>query len=229
MSQTPATNPENPDKDLEPDDRYAFNLPRGSVRGALVLMIMVPFWVMLAWPTRLAPMPFYVYFLLVWVFVFIASPFWSISSDEGSTDEPAPFHLPKYTFHILIFVVTVGLLGWRIYDPGVADLLDRLTPGGTGAEEAGARAEQMSELPWLLMSMGIGFASGWGLARLLGKWRDVYWFQDIQASVSLIAMLLLAALTLIHVINATLLKEIPTHLLQYILIGLVAWYFGART
>src|SRR5262249_40145678 len=114
MTQPPADRPDTPP--AEPDrDRYAFNLPRGSVRGALVMMIMLPFWVLLAWPERLAPMPFYLYFMLVWVFLFIASPFWSISAEEGSSDQPPPFHLPRYTFHFIIIVLTTGLLAWRIY------------------------------------------------------------------------------------------------------------------
>ncbi len=228
MSQTPESQTPAAPGALPPEDRYAFNLPRGSVRGALVMMIMLPFWVMIAWPTRLAPMPFYIYFLMVWVFVFIASPFWSISSEEGSTDEPAPFHLPKYTFHVIIVLVTVGLIGWRVYvDP--ADLLDRLTPGGGGPDNAPGRAEQMSELPYLLMSLAVGFVAGWGLARLLGKWRDVYWFQDVQATVSLIAMLLLVILTILHLANSRLMNPQDLVVPQYILIGLVAWYFGART
>ena len=48
MTQPPDNRPDTPP--AEPDrDRYAFNLPRGSVRGALVMMIMLPFWVLLAW------------------------------------------------------------------------------------------------------------------------------------------------------------------------------------
>jgi hypothetical protein len=245
MSDIPETN----SGALPPDERYAFNLPRGSVRGALVLLIMLPFWVLIApWPDRLMPMPFYIYFLLVWVFFFIASPFWSISTAEGSSDQPAPFHLPKYTIHFVIIVVTVGLLVWG----GVTNyeaLLDRLTPGTTLSEEdvkklvekfpEGAtreearklieRANAMAELPALLISLAVGFIGGWGISRLLGKWREAYWFQDVQATVSLIAMLLLVVMTLIHVINSQLLKEIDTRMLQYILVGLVAWYFGART
>src|SRR5262245_66598405 len=96
-------------------DRYAFNMPPGSVRGLLVIMIMVPFWVMIAWPERLAAMPFYLYFLLGWVFLFLFSPVWSISAEQGSSDQPAEFHLPRYAIHILLFVVTVGLLAWRLY------------------------------------------------------------------------------------------------------------------
>jgi hypothetical protein len=218
MSATPYDNG-TPASETPRPDRYAFNMPPGSVRGLLVIMIMVPFWILLAWPERLAPMPFYLYFLLGWVFLFLFSPVWSISPEEASTDQPAEFHLPRYTIHILLFVVTVGLLGWRLYsDPSGQDLIDRLSPD----------PDQVRRLPLLLLSLFAGFLPGWLLTQMLGKWRDVYWFQDIQASVSLIAMLGLAALTIIHLVNASLLKEVNTDMAEYILIGVVAWYFGAR-
>jgi hypothetical protein len=245
MSDVPESVPDPNGGALPPEYRYAYNLPRGSIRGGLVLMIMVPFWVLIAWPQRLMPMPLYIYFLLIWVFVFIASPFWSISSEEGSTDTPAPFHLPKYTFHFLIAVVTVGLITWRGLTD-YEDLLDRLTPGGTGFAAAAKvlkesekqekrdqakeeRADEMRQLPYLLMSLAVGFLSGWGVARILGKWRDVYWFQDIQATVSLVAMLGLLGLTIYHVISAQQDKPFSPDLVQYILVGVIAWYFGARS
>jgi hypothetical protein len=216
MSDTPVTS----DNGSAPSpDRYAFNLPAGSVRGLLVIMIMVPFWLLLAWPERLTAMPFYLYFLLGWVFLFLFSPVWSISAEGGSTDQPAEFHLPRYSIHILLFVVTAALIAWRLYnDPTGQDLLDRLRPN----------PDQMEKVPYLLLSLFAGFLPGWLLSQMMGKWRDVYWFQDIQASVSLIAMLGLAALTIIHLVNASMIKEVNTDMAEYILIGIVAWYFGAR-
>jgi len=210
----------NPDADLPPADRYAFNLPPGSVRGLLVLMIMVPFWIMLGWPEpRLGPMPFYIYFLMTWVFLFLFSPVWSISTQEASSDQPAEWNLPRYTIHFLLAAVTIGLIVLRLVDdPSGQRLAERLQPDES----------EMKRLPFLLLSMFAGFIPGWLTSHLLGKAREIYWFQDLQAWVSLLAMFGLAALTILHVMNAFRLDPFTTNILEYIVIGIVGWYFGAR-
>src|SRR5919199_967701 len=55
---------------------------------------------------------------------------------------------------------------------------------------------------WLLLLTG-GFLLGW--VTRLGPWRRAYWFQDIQAWVSMLAMLALGAEIVIQIfINPTL-------------------------
>jgi hypothetical protein len=82
----------------------------------------------------------------------------------------------------------------------------------------------------LLFAVAVGYIAGWGLSRLLGKWRDSPVFQDVQASVSLLAMFGLSIAAIIHlIINPQLQNPLDSSIFEYILTGVVAWYFGARS
>jgi hypothetical protein len=182
--------------------------------------MMLPFWILLAVPQRHVPMPLYLYFLLGLVGVFFASHGGSIAPKHVE-DHPSPWHLPRGFFRIFLILVTAGVIGWRLYnDPTGHDLVDRLTPP----------ADQMPSFPYLLGAVTGGFAAGWGISRLLGPWRYSPIYQDLQAAISIIAMVGLSGLIIVHLfVNPSL--EVPVNALVFecILTAIVAWYFGARS
>jgi hypothetical protein len=243
MSQNPNPTPvpaQDPD-DLEPEYRYAFNLPAGSVRASLVILIMLPFWILLAVPQPLGPMPLYLYFLMGLVLMFFAAHGGTIKPKHVE-DSASPLHLPPYFFRVLLLLVTVGLLGYRFYvdQNNLPELAQRLTPPLYQMDPTDPHkvlTDPTTGLPvlstqwvWLLVSLLGGFTGGWVIARLLGKWKEAFWFQDLQASVSLLACAGLTVLAIIHVlINPSVSAPVDPYVFECILTGIVAWYFGVRS
>lgn len=200
--------------------RQPLNLPAGSVRAGLVLLILLPFWALLAiGERRLIPMPLYLYFLLGLVLVFFASHGASIAP-KHAIDHPSPWYLPRGFFRVVILVVTAGLLGYRYYkDP--AGFADYLTPDPDKM--------QHQWLP-LVLSVGLGYGCGWVISRLLGRLRYSPVYQDLQAAISIIAMVGLSAVAIVHLfINPQLQVPLDPLIAECVLVGITAWYFGARS
>jgi hypothetical protein len=211
MSQQPSADPNAVPVILVPK-RHPLKLPEGSVRVSLILLILLPFWLLLALPgPTLAPVPLFLYLLLGLVVVFFA---WHDST-------VTPWHLPWWFFPAVIIGVTAALVGYRMYtdwQTGTSETLMRLIPP----------EKQMQRLPFLVLSLGSGYFFGWILGRL-GDWVHAPAFQDIRASVSLLAMLLLSAAMIIHLfINPQLVEAVESPVLEYIVTFLIAWYFGTR-
>jgi hypothetical protein len=211
MSEQPTPDPNAVPVVLVPQ-RHPLKLPEGSVRVSLVLLILLPFWLLLALPgPTLAPMPLFLYLLLGLVVVFFA---WH---DRTVT----AWHMPWWFFPAVIIGVSAALVGYRLYtdwQAGTNETLDRLVPP----------EQQMRRLPFLVLSLGGGFLLGW-IFRHLGDWVHTPAFQDIRASVSLLAMLLLSAAIIIHLcINPQLVEAVESPVLEYIVTFLIAWYFGTR-
>jgi hypothetical protein len=211
MSQNVTTDAPPPE---EQQYRHPLNLPRGTVRTSLVVLILLPFLVLILSPERLVPMPVYLYFLLGLVMVFFASHGAQATEDSESS----------YTWlgRVLLFLMLLGTIAAIVFrlvtNPAV--LQDRLIP----AEDTAGR------VPYLLVATLGGYALGWLMSHLLGEWRNVYWWQDTQASISLVAMFLLTgALFFTIFIQAQLEKSLNTVVFECILLGVVAWYFGARS
>jgi hypothetical protein len=201
----------------EPPDRHPLNLPRGTVRTGLVLLILLPFLILILSPERLVPMPLYLYFLLGLVLVFFAS-----HGAEATEDSESAY---SWLGRVVLFLLLAGTMAAIVYrlvtNPDV--LRDRLTPNTNDPDLVG-------RVPYLLLATMGGYALGWLMSHLLGDWRYVYWWQDVQASVSLLAMFLLTgALFFTIFISSQLEKNPNTIVFECILLGVVAWYFGARS
>jgi hypothetical protein len=200
--------------------RQPLNLPAGSVRSSLVLLIILPFWILLAVPQRQIPMPLYLYFLLGLVLVFFASHGGTIAP-KHVPGHPSPWHLPRGFFRLALILITAGLIGWRLYnDPSGKDLADRLTP----------TPEQLANWPYLLGTVAAGYVAGWAVSRVLGPYRYSPIYQDLQAAISIIAMVGLSGLAIVHLLISPELK-VPVNAVVFecILTAIVAWYFGARS
>jgi hypothetical protein len=198
----------------EPLYRHPLNLPRGTVRTSLVLLILLPFLILILSPERLVPMPLYLYFLLGLVLVFFAS-----HGAQATEDTESPFTWLGRALLFLMLLGTIAAIVFRLVtNPGV--LQDRLTPDSATADR----------VPYLLVATLGGYALGWLMSHLLGEWRNVYWWQDTQAAISLMGMFLLTgALFWTILISSQLERNINTVVFECILLGVVAWYFGARS
>ena len=92
------------------------------------------------------------------------------------------------------------------------------------------RPDQLSQWPKLLIAFAVGLGSGYLIGR--GPWRKSAAFQDVQAWISLLAMLgLTAEIIIILFINPTMKQDLRIDLSTWeaILTGVVSWYFGARS
>jgi hypothetical protein len=198
-------------------------LPSGSVRAALALQIALLFWLILLFPPgklvnpqdKLLHVPLFLYFLLGLVLAFFAAHGHTIA--PVGSGQPSPWHLPRGVLRVLILLVTVAVVGWRWYSD-FDGLRDQLTPPAT----------QLPQWPELLLALAGGYGLGW--VSRLGPWRRSPAFQDVQAWVSLLAMLGLGAEVLVHLfINPTLGQALVRPLWEAILTAIVAFYFGVRS
>lgn len=196
--------------------RQPLRLPAGSIRAMLSTLIVGMFWLLLLMPAnKQITVPMYLYFLAGMVMLFVFAHGKTISRP----DEPAPLYLPRGTFRFLILVGTIAVLGLHYYLRNQSPL-ETLKPN----------AQQLDQWPRLAIAMLGGLIVGWLAGR--GPWRDAAWFQDFQAWISLLAMLgLVIDLVIVTFINPHVAENLRLDMgvLEAILVGLVAWYFGARS
>jgi len=200
---------------LAPVPRHPLGLPAGSVRAVLSLTIVGLFWLLLLLPADMdGKVPLYLYFLLGLVLLFFASHGRSIAP-QGTTHR-SPLGLPRGSIRGIILVGTVAVIVWCIKSDREL-LIERLTPN----------LQQLQQWPYLLGALLGGFFLGWIIR--LGPWKGVYWFQDVQAWISLIAIVLMGAEIVIRLfIRPNMDQEIDLPLFEKILVGIVAFYFGVR-
>jgi hypothetical protein len=194
--------------------RHPLGLPAGSIRALLALMILAMFWTFLLLPAdRAGSVPMAFYTLLGLVLHFFAAHGHTI----GGQAEPSPWNLPRGLIRFAMIIVTAAVVVWAyMQDPQL--LLHRLTPN----------ASELPGWPYLLMALAGGFTLGWLLR--LGPWRRSSAFQDIQAWVSLIAMIgLVAEVVLRIVIRAEIVQQLDPLIWECILVAIVAAYFGMRS
>lgn len=194
--------------------RHPLNLPPGSVRALLALMITVLFVALVGLPsTQIQNVPLFAYPLLSLLPVFVVAHGRSIASP----DDAHPLHLPRGLFRLLITGMIVGVVVWKFAtDPET--LLARLKP----------KPEQLDQWPTLVAALGGGFLAG-RLSRF-GPWVSSAMYQDFLAWVSLLCMFGLGALTLLVIfVEPQLPNGLNLPILQACLTAAVAFYFGARS
>lgn len=204
--------------------RHPLGLPRGSIRAVLSLLILAQFWILIVAPEpltgggpRLIAMPWYLYCLMGLVFVFFASHGGSIAWAEDP--EPSPLYLPGGVLRGFMLLVTIGLLGWQLFTNFEA-LKFRLTPN----------PDDTDRIPYLLFILLAGYGLGWTASRVFRALELNQYLQDIQASVSLVAIFLLLAVLIASVfVLPTLDRDVNIRFLEYSVTAVVAWYFGVRS
>lgn len=203
-------------KQTEPS-RHPLGLPAGSVRATIALFIAALFWTLMLMPDdKRIPIPLFLHFCTAMILLFFFAHGRTISATE---EQRPPWGLPRGTFRFLIVAGTAGVFGLHFYLRGTWPI-SKLVPD----------PNQMHQWPGLLIALAGGLGLGWLVGR--GPWRESSKFQDLQAWVSLLAMLGLTIETVILLfVNPNLKQDFKVDLSVWecILTGVVAWYFGARS
>jgi hypothetical protein len=202
------------DQDV-PFVRHPLGLPPGSVRAVLALMIAGLFWLLMALPDEFPEkVPLFLYVLLGLIMLFFGSHGHTIGHHITGH---SPLYLPRGVLRAVLLLGTAALLGW-LYYAHPDRLATRLTPD----------ANQLVRWPGLLISAFGGFAVGYVIRK--GPWRHSVGFQDILATLSLLAMLGLVGETVLVVfINPALENRLDLSTWEAILTAVVAFYYGARS
>ncbi|MFN4260698.1 MAG: hypothetical protein ACK4RK_15485 [Gemmataceae bacterium] len=206
--------------------RHPLKLPLGSVRALLTFMILGTIWALLLLPedkTGPKPVPLYLYYLM---FLVIGEYFAlrSIGSPSG-TRESSPLFLPRGSIRFLIIVGFAAVMGWGFYAHD--DFIERLQPS----------VDVLVKQPFLPVVILAAFFLGTIVTRLSravlsGPHGLPGWYQDLQAWVSLLAVLGLVADILIRLVifpHVTAVRRFEMFHWQSILSGILAFYFGARS
>jgi hypothetical protein len=202
------------------DTRHALGLPAGSVRAVLVLLIVGLIWILLLLPPRDNPVeiPLYLFYLLFLILGhFFAAH--GVTIAAARSGHPSPLYLPGGFIRAFIVLGFAAVIGWKIYsDP---DGLFRQL------EESVKSIPKQPYLPLVLLG---GFFLGVLVRWLVGRRTTAYWLQDLQAYVSLLAIIgLVVEFVILLVINPTLQQPLKLPEWQGILAAIVAFYFGARS
>ncbi len=200
--------------------RHALGMPAGSVRALLAFGVLGLSW-LLVWKYgsigEKLPLEFiYLQYLGVLILAHFFAAHGSSIGPHISTR--SPLGLPRYTLRFLLVAGYIGLAVFLYLHNQM-----QFAEPATG---------QQVLLILLLMS---GFLLGYvltGVVRTLSGGTLPFWFQDIQAWVALIALLILGALAMLYIfINPTLDLEhrvdVPT--VEAVLAAIVGFYFGARS
>jgi hypothetical protein len=200
--------------------RSALGMPAGSVRAVLALMVVGLICAMMLIPPRDPAKPSIPAYLLYLLFLILGSYFASRGSSRGESDawHRQPLHLPRGFVRI---VLLAALMGTSIY---------RFTTEPSAFEKQWEISiASLKDAPMLPLVVQACFFVGALLRMLIGQ-NPPALFQDIEAWVSLIAVVLMAVATLIHlVINPSLSADLSLDLWEGILTGVVAFYFGERS
>ncbi len=213
FGQTPAACPQVP-------TRHALGLPAGSVRALLAFGVLGLSW-LIVWRYgqggEKLPLAF---IYLQYLGVLILAHFFAA---HGNTIGPhtgrfSPLALPRYTVRLLLVAGYLGLAFFMYWNTQ----LDFTEP---------AKGQQPLLLLLLLTAFFVGNILT-GIVRVFSGGVLPFWFQDVEAWVALIALLVLGILAMIHIfINPTLDsdKRVDFPTLEAILAATVGFYFGARS
>jgi hypothetical protein len=199
-------------------DRHPLGLPPGSVRALLILMVMGTIWVLLLMP-RVVHVPLYLWYLL-----FLTTGAYFAGRSSTRDNGPAPLYLPRGSIRILIVVGFFGIIGYAIFrDPsGFVN-----TPMLTEADK-----KETLVLPTVMIGAfllgSIVNAACWKLLKRPEGMPS--WYQDVQAWVSVLAVLGLGAQVILELVIFPSLANPPSlpHL-EILLSAVIAFYFGVRT
>jgi hypothetical protein len=195
--------------------RHPLRLPAGSLRATMSLFIAALFWLFLLLPEeKRVPVPLFLYFLAAMVLLFLVA----FRHTDDNPYAKGPWGLPSGVFRFVLIGGTIAVIAVHVY-LYEGSPLSRLVP----------EPEQLSQWPTLTGALLGGLFVGWLVGR--GPWRHWAVFQDVQAWVSLLAMLgLFIEVIIILFINPNLERNPPIdlHRFEAILTAIIAWYFGSR-
>jgi hypothetical protein len=198
--------------------RHALGWPQGSIRAILALMVALLVCALMLIPhDPPIPIPAYLLYLL---FLVLGHYFAARGSTRGQSDawHRQPLWLPRGCIRLLL----LGTL--------TATAIYRFSTDRKGFEDQWvASVKSLQEVPLLPVVVLGGFFLGALLRMIIGQ-QPPAWFQDFEAWVSLIAVLMMAIATMIHlVIKPSLSEEWSLPVWEGMLSAVVAFYFGERS
>jgi hypothetical protein len=200
-----------------PPKRNALNLPAGSVRAIHVLAIVGLVCAIILIPGN-HTIPPYLFWLL---FLMIGHYFTAHGVSIATRDEPAPspLYLPGGTVRALIVLALTACIGWKLYD-------DR-----DGLTSQFARSlEVLKDQPILPLVILGGFFLGVIVRSVISRLGPSAAFQDIEAWISLIALIGIVLAGMIHlIVNPSLEETLYMPTWESFVGGVVAFYFGERS
>jgi hypothetical protein len=203
-----------------PRRRHPLGLPPGSVRALLILMIMGTIWLLLLMPEeKNIEVPLYLYYLQ---FLTLGSYF-SARSNAPVGQHPPPLYLPRGSIRTLIILGFLGVIGHLIY----------LDPGGFSHRQLLSATDKDATLLMPVVMIGayiVGAILAAASYKLFnGPLGMPAWYSDVQAWVSLIAVLGLGIEVVLQLIVFPTVENPPKlPQMQLILSAIVSFYFGAR-
>ncbi len=205
-----------------PARRHAFSWPPGSIRALLVLIVvaLVCALLLIGYDRQGQPIPIPAY-LLYLLFLAIGYYFAARGNSQVQPGVAPPLWLPRGSIRLLIIAALTATVVYRISPDG-----------GTALEEQmRASIKSIEAQPILpLVILGGLFLGVIVRAVVIGRNERSVWAQNLEAWFALIAVLLMAIATIIHlVINPSLLAwhEMPHW--EGFLGAVVAFYFGIRS
>jgi hypothetical protein len=202
--------------------RHPLGLPVGSVRSVLILMVMGTIWTLLAMHKEPPiSVPTYLYYLL---FLTTGAYFAARGRSGGpAPQEPPPLYLPRGTIRGLIIIGFLGVLGYAIYND----------PTGFFKRPLLSDDDKKETLVLPMVMIGafmLGVVVAWiSVKTLAGPAGMPFWYQDVQAWVSLLAVLGLGVQVILELVVFPSMVSPPSlpHL-EILLSAIIAFYFGAR-
>lgn len=195
--------------------RHALGLPAGSVRAMHVIMVVLLLCASMLVPTRTPqPIPPYlIYLAFIVLGHFFAAHGVTIGGDKH------PLYLPPGLVRFLIVVALGGTIGYKLF-----------------TDEAGLyqqfelSLDEMKLQPFLPLAVLGGFLLGVIVRAILGREHQADAIKDLEAWVSILALVGLGVAAIMHLVVAPNLEKtlsLPTW--EMILAGVVAFYFGERS
>lgn len=201
-----------------PARRHALGLPAGSVRAAHVVGVVGITCAIMLMPARADAIPPYLIYL---VFMMLGHYFAAHGVTIATRDDaaPSPLFLPGGVIRFLIILALTATIAWRLYDR--PDLLTR---------QFELSLEALKAQPFLPLAILGGFFVGVIVRAVVGRDNPSPVLQDLEAWLSLIALIGLVIAGLIHLVIVPSLPiplDLPTW--EAILGGVIAFYFGERS
>lgn len=200
--------------------RHALNLPAGSVRATHVLGIVGIVCAILLVPPQaratVAIPPYLIYLLFLVIGHYFAAHGVTIATrDEQS---PSPLYLPGGVVRVLIVAALAGTIGWKLYsdERGLKDQFE-------------ASLQELQAQPYMPLVILGCFLVGVIVRSLVGRVSPPALWQDLEAWVSVLALVGLGVAAVIHLVEFSLTVPLGMPLWESILGGLLAFYFGARS
>jgi hypothetical protein len=200
-----------------PTTRHALNLPAGSVRAIHVLAIvgLVCAIILIPGSHTIPPYLFWLLFLMIGHY-FTAH---GVSIARREEQAPSPLYLPGGTVRALIILTLAGCIGWKLYSQHDA-LIQQF-------ENSLDKLKSEPILPLVILG---GFFLGVMVRAVMRRLGPHHAFQDVEAWISLIALIGIVLAGIIHlIVNPSLAETLYMPTWESFVGGVVAFYFGERS